>query len=430
MPQDPSLVPPPVSASASALAASQTATAKAPAAEPAPNAPSAKTDMKSRIATFAKESIEDPNAVPTQISRQAIHPGDTDINNPNPTGEPKAPAAAPAPGAEPPNYKVLKDALAAKDAKLAELQTELDKLKPDAELVTTLRAELTTKQKDYDEVQEFRQKTGLLNSEVFYNNITKPREDISTYIKKELKADGIDEGVWEQAQSAKNRVELETVVKENITSDLLKNEFYRVFFIDQDLRVKENAALEAPAKYLNDFKAQETARQNQIRENNTRNFDGTIALAMQDAAAMVSKTGEHRLVELLELPDNPEHNEKVVKPIVKAADDYAMALLKERLDAGLPVTRENAASIVYLCRNALAAQAASRDRMKWYNLAQDLETEVINLREKLEIKTARNHPTPGGNAAAPTPKTNGVIPGDTLKERISNAAKMSVEGTL
>ena len=145
---------------------------------------------------------------------------------------------------------------------------------------------------------------------------------------------------------------------------------------------------------------------------------------------MMMKLGENKLVELVQLPNNPEHNEKVVKPLYEAARNGAVQTLQAKAAAGLPVTREEAANTFYLWRTALVAQAANQDRMHWFNTAVQLEEEVIKLREQLEIRTARNNPTPGGREASPQVSQNGHIPGKDMKERIANAAKMSMEGNL
>ena len=169
------ITPPAVAVSSAALHAVQAPAAQTPpaqtppAAQPPPAATGAtppptqkKPDIKSRIAEFAKEAIDDPNANPTVVSRQAVHPGEPDTTHPGavPGSGPAAPAspASAQPGNEPPNYKVLKDALALRDAKVAELESEITRLKPEVELVSTLRSELEAKQKDYDEVREFREK--------------------------------------------------------------------------------------------------------------------------------------------------------------------------------------------------------------------------------------------------------------------------------
>ena len=104
-------------------------------------------------------------------------------------------------------------------------------------------------------------------------------------MRQEFKADNLPEDLWDEAVSTiANRTDLEAFAKNNIESDLLRGQFYDMFFKDTALRQQEQQALAAPTKYINDYRAQEIARQNQLRELNARNFHGTLSLAEQDAS--------------------------------------------------------------------------------------------------------------------------------------------------
>lgn len=393
--------------------------AKPAAAAAAAQSNDKKLSLKDKIANFANESRD--ATPPTPQTPAEPTPGS---NNVLPVNTPSVPSPGQqpvsVPNTESKDFKALKTALDQKEAKLKELDEELAKLRPSAERVQTLEAELAAKEADYNEVKEFRAKTGLLNSDTFYKQIVQPRQQIADHIKAELKADGIDENVWDLAQQVTTRGQLEALVKEKIDSDLLRSEFYTRFFQDQELRKQEQSALAAPSAYLEKIKRDEAAHRNQLREMTEKNFGSTFQQAIQDAAQMSSTMGENKLIELMELPDNPQHNEKVVKPILEAAYKGAEADLKERIALGLEVTRQDAARKIYLWTQAVAAQAANKDRLRWYQTAQQLEEEVVRLREQLEIKTARNNPTPGGREAAPAPSGNGFQRGKNLTETIGN----------
>lgn len=383
--------------------------------------PPKKVSLKDKIANFVQDSKDD--SIPPTASHQR-NPVATDPTARSDDGTP--PPAAPRTNDEPKDFKTLKAALDQKDAKVAELEAELNKVRPNAERVATLEAELEAKKKDYEEIQEFRAKTGLINSNEFNTRIVQPRQNIAAAIKKELVADGIDENVWEAAQRATSRKELEDIVNENVESSLLKTQFYQLFFQDLELRKAEEAALAAPARYLQTVRDQEIAQRNQTKEMTTRNFQTTWSQALTDATEMATKLGENKLIETIELPGNDEHNTKVVKPILEAAHAGAQAMLQERIELGLPVTREDAARTIYLWRQAIAAQAANMDRMRWFRHAQTLEKQVTELTAKLEAKVARNNPTPGGRPAG-TIET-GFKRGSDLKSTISNFAESFKSG--
>ncbi len=416
------------SVSADALNAKPGDAPKADAAKVDPPAATEGKTLKDRIANFASATKDDPNAAPPATPQ---HRGQAADDEPKPDAA--AAAAAVKPGAdEPKDFKTLKAALDQRDAKVLELQTELDKVKPSAARVLELEAELTAKNKDIAEINDFKSKTGLLNSHEFYNNIAKPRQDIAAHIKKELKTDGIAEDTWEKAQQATSRKALEDIVNANIESALLKTQFYDLFFKDLELRKKEEAALLAPSKYLQDTRAAELAQKNQNKEMSTRNFQTIWTSALADATEMATKLGENKLIETVELPGNAEHNEKVVKPILDAAHAGAEAMLKERMELGLPVTREDAARTIYLWRQAIAAQAANMDRMRWFRQSQDLQKQVDELTAKLTAKNERNNPTPGATSAGSVASGNGGTfqRGKSLADTISNFAQAHKDGTV
>lgn len=361
--------------------------------------------LKDKIANFADKTKTDPDAVP-----------DRSDSPPAPT----PPAAKPV--EEPKDFKTLRTALDQRDVKVSELEAELAKIKPSAEKVTQLEADLAAREQEVTETRQFREKVGLLNSNEFHQRIAGPRQHIAQTIKAELNTDEIDESVWELAQTATSRKQLEDIVDEHIESNILKQQFYTLFFQDVELRKQEEAALAAPAKYLQQTRDAETAQRNQTKEMTSRNFETTWSQSLQDATEMAVKLGENKLIETVELANNPEHNEKVVKPILEAAHTGARAMLQERIELGLPVTREDAARTIYLWRQAIAAQAANMDRMRWFRQAQAHEKTIADLTAKLEQKSARNNPTPGGR---PTTGEVNAAPrrGKDLKETIGNFAE-------
>lgn len=373
-----------------------------------------KHSLKDKISNFVEQVKDDPSSLP-DISRNA--PSDPGSNPNNP------PVLAPPPkaGEEPKDFKTLKSALDQRDLKVTELEAELAKLRPSATRVSELEADIAAKQKDFEEARDFRQKTGLLNSDEFHKNIVAPRQHIANTIKAEFKADGIDESVWELAQQATSRKQIEDIANEHIESNILKNQFFHLFFQDVELRKQEEAALAAPAKYLQQTRDAEIAHRNQTREMTERNFTTTWSQALADATDMATKLGENKLIETVELPGNPDHNERVVKPILEAAHAGAEAMLKERIANGLPVTRDDASRAVYLWRQAIAAQAANMDRMRWFRQSQAHEKTIAELTAKLETKTARNNPTPGSRPASGEVSTTPPR-GKNLAESISNFA--------
>ena len=369
--------------------------------------------LKDKISNFAEQVKDDPSSLPDGSRNDPSDPGASSATT--------TPAVAPKTGEEPKDFKTLKSALDQRDLKVTELEAELAKLRPSATRVAELEADITAKQKDFEEARDFRQKTGLLNSDEFHKNIVVPRQHIANTIKAEFKADGIDEGVWELAQQATSRKQIEDIADEYIESNILKNQFFHLFFQDVELRKQEEAALVAPAKYLQQTRDAEIAHRNQTREMTERNFTTTWSQALADATDMATKLGENKLIETVELAGNTEHNEKVVRPILDAAHAGAEAMLKERIANGLPVTREDASRTVYLWRQAIAAQAANMDRMRWFKQSQAHEKTIAELTAKLETKTARNNPTPGSRTATGE-ISNAPTRGKNLSESISNFA--------
>lgn len=398
-----------------------------------PTAANRKITLQDKISKLAQDDTAYVNPDPS-ISTQdgVLHTQDDSLPNSPVVGNDGKPLETVPPIAHPDqkNYKALLAALDQRDVKVKELEDELGKIRPNTDRVIQLETELNTKQKDYDEVQAFRSKVGLLNSDVLHKNIIEPRQNIATWIKNEFKNEGIDEALWEQAQSVRNRAELETLAKENIDSDLLRADFYKVFFQDQELARQETAALSAPSEYLQRARNDEAAHRNQTKEIAERNFSNTWQLAITDAKDMALKLGENKLVEILEIPGNTDHNEKVVKPILTAAYQGAEAELKERLALGLPVTREDAARKIYLWSQALAAQAASADRMRWYRESEKLKSENAMLRERLEKKVERNNPTPGAREPAPEASNTSFKRGNSFAESIGNMAKAYKDGSI
>lgn len=317
------------------------------------------------------------------------------------------------------DFRVLKEALDRRDAKISELEQELNAIKPNAEKVTQLEQELEQAQVEVRETRQWREKHDLLRSDEFQNTIAVPRQTIFNTIKAELEADGIDPAIWGQAQLATSRKDLEAIVNNNIESELLKGQFYTLFFQDLELRQKEARALEAPARYMQQVRDEEVAARNQRVELQRSSFNTTWEAALNDATQMAMKLGENKLVETMFIDGNTEHNEKVVKPILEAAHQGARAALEERLAAGLPVDRGIAANIVYLWRQAIAAQAANQDRLRWYHESRRLTAEVEQLRQQLGKRAVIDNPMPSSRGPGRPPKASGA----TITDRISSLAQ-------
>jgi hypothetical protein len=397
-----------------------------------------KSNLKSKIASFIAdnksefvEPIDDApppapkvddnltNPIPVVKVYEDTPPAD---DTPPPPPQPNTPQDSQ-------NFKTLKSALEQRDAKIAELEAELNKVKPNAEKAERLQAEVEAKTKEITEWQTFKERHNLLSSTEFHSRIVSPRQTIATQIKNELKADGIDETVWEQAQAATSRKDLEDIVDSNIDSQLLKNQFYQLFFQDLELRKAEAAALEAPQKYLETVRNEEAAAKNIQREQAKTGFNQTWSAAQQDAYQMMIALGDNKLPELVHIEGNEEHNTKIVKPIVDAADQAAMSMLQERIEAGLPVDRNIAARAVYLWRQAVAAQAVNQERIRWFRETQRLQQENARLNEKLGRQVARNNPTPSAKAGAVDTKPNGYRRGSDLKQTLANFIQQEISSS-
>ena len=360
--------------------------------------------------------------VPTILPDRGTQDASTATSVPSPV----APTVPQGVGDEPKDFKTLRAALDQRDAKIKELESEVSKIRPNAEKVTRLEQELQAAQQDVNETKAWREKHNLLRSDEFQNTIAIPRQNIFETIKRELEADEIDANIWFQAQQATSRKDLEQIVNNNIESELLKGQFYQLFFQDLELRQKEAKALEAPAQYMQRIRDEEIANRNQQTELARQSFVTTWEAALHDATQMTMRLGENKLIETTILDDNPEHNERVVKPILEAAHQGARAALEERLAAGLPVNRQIAANVVYLWRQAVAAQAANQDRLRWYTTAQQLQARVNELESKLGTRTAIDNPVPGSRGPGRPTK----VRGSTLQERIANfAQQMGAQGS-
>lgn len=319
-----------------------------------------------------------------------------------------------------PNFKSLKEALTARDAKVAELETELEKVRPSAAKVTELEDKIAEMTAEVNESQEWRARYGLLRSDEFHRNIAAPRQQIAQTIKAELKTDGIDETLWEQMQTATSRVQLEEIVETNVKSKLLRDQVYTAFFQDLELRKKEEAAMKAPAQYLETMRAEELAAKNTAQQMAKQSLETTWTAALGDADQMMLKLGENKIIETVMIEGNTDHNEKVVKPLLQAAHAGARAQIEERVAMGAPVTREDAARIIYLWRQAIAAQHANQDRLRWYQHAQKLEQENTELKARVEKKASRDNPDPGSRVNGASSSQNGFRRGGNLAETITN----------
>lgn len=407
------------------------AAAAAPAQiQPKPASSADKTaSLKSKISNMMEDSRADDSVSRTPVADDSLDPFKPPAIEE--TAQSPSASAQITPGLlnEPPkDFKTLKAALDARDVNIAALTAELDKARPSAARVTELEAQIESSRLEVEETKQWRSRFNLLRSDEFQNTIVLPRQQLAMTIKAELASDGVDETLWEQAMASTSRKELETLVNDNIDSDLLRTQFYNLFFQDLELRKREGAALEAPAKYMETVQAEETSARNQRQAQTLTGFQATWQDALSDATIMMDKLGDNKLIETVMIQGNTEHNEKVVKPILDAAHQGAEAALKERIALGLPVNRQIAAQTVYLWRQAVAAQAANQDRMRWFREAQGLQKQVTDLTAKLERKSAVNNPTPGARAPGASSGGSGKFQrGKDLAATIANFRNSEAE---
>lgn len=319
--------------------------------------------------------------------------------------------------------------IAKKDTELEAAQNRIKELEPYQSEALTLKEQLAEKSKTVEELDAWRGRYNLLRSDEFNNKIAIPRKNIRDMITKELEADGIDADVWDLAQNTETRRDLERVVDGHIESTLLKQQFYNLFWQDLELRKAESAAIEAPKKYLESVQAEEATFRENLKESAKTQFKDVFQEAVGDATRLSESMGDNKIIELVNIPGNATHNEKIVAPLHGVADKAAEAMLLERFEAGLPVTREIASRTVYLWRQAVAAQAVSKDRQRWYNESEKNRKEAEEWRGKYDKLLQKGNPatrTSAGAVASSDGEGGKFKRGKDLKETIANFAKAEV----
>jgi hypothetical protein len=329
------------------------------------------------------------------------------------------------------NFKTLRNVLTKKDEELKtlrethkQIETDLKKYKDDVEVKERLLKERETQQELINEVLDFKSKANLLTSRELQETIIAPRTKIANTIKAELEQEGIDPSIWEMAIQTTTRAGLERVVNDHIESELLRNQFYNMFFEDIEYRKKEVEALKAPEEYLSRVRKEELDKKTMLKASLESGLQSTFTQATQDAFDIESRAGDNKILELTLLKDNDKHNKETVEPLIRAADEAALAMLKERVELGLPVDREVATRITYLWRKAVAAQAVNKDRLNWYNKHREVSTKYAELEQKYQALLQKGHPGITSRDAGGQPKPQEFKRGSTLKESIANFAKL------
>lgn len=399
--------------------------------------PVSRTEQKKAMSLFKNKITElaedDSNATPSARpdidvtpAKTFTPPARTSEVDPNLTGEITDPPPATDEGKKKPTqWDQARGLIAKKDTELEEARSRIKELENFQSEATTLKERLAEREKTVEELDAWRGRYNLLRSDEFNNKIAIPRQNIKAAITKELEADGIDADVWELAQKTESRRDLERVVDGHIESTLLKQQFYNLFFQDLELRKQESLAIEAPKKYLETVQAEEATFRSNLKEAAKTQFQDVFHEAIGDATRLSENMGENKIIELVNIPGNSEHNEKIVAPLHAVADKAAEAMLLERFEVGLPVTREIASRTVYLWRQAVASQAVSKDRMRWYNEAEKNRKEAEGWKTKYDKLLEKGNPgTRTSAGSVPSEGDNTKFKrGKDLKETIANFAK-------
>lgn len=404
-----------------------------------------KNEVASEVPVTYKRTGSETKSKLMQAAQQFLNSGDIDVSriegdalNEIPTI--KAPPAVSTeeskvgnqPNSQPERFKTLRDALDVANRQIEDLRGRTEKWK-DYDDVAAKKAELELKLKDiepkYNELEEWKSRYGLLRSDEYHSRFQQPRSQIEASIKQELEADGLDISVWREAQGTNSRRELEMVVNSHIDSDLLKQQFYNLFFQDFELRKQEAAALSAPTTYMQRLQQEESDKRATLKDQFVQNQQEVWEDALKDADDMSNKLGQNKIAEISMITGNHDHNEKIVKPILKAAHEAAEAELKERIENNLPITRDIAARTVYKWRQAVAAQAANRDRLKWFREAQNNAAELKKLQDKYNNLLSKGSPTPGSTSSVSNGGGQDPFKGETRLERFKNLADSVKQGS-
>lgn len=385
---------------------------------------------RSRIAAAQEEFLTSGEVTLNDSGNSSGDVVNTDpsgVETPPASGETKPPLQTKKQTDQDTNFKALREARDHANAKAEEYKTQLDKVKDYDEWkakAEQLEAELNDIKPKFQELTGWQDRYGLVRTDQYIEQFTKPRGEIATIIRAELEADGIDATLWDDAQNVKTRRELESLVNEHIESELLKNQFYQLYFKDLDIRQREQAALAAPKEYLDKVRSEELERKAiQDRELETT-YNTVWGSALADAEEMAQKLGPNKIVEITPINGNTQHNKETVAPILEVADKAAKAELDERRSNGLPVTRQIAANVVYKWRQAVAAQAVNQDRLRWFNQYNTVKGELDTLQAKYDELMANASPTPGSTHSGGSTQ----VTGDSFQSRLSSLVAQVKEG--
>ena len=330
------------------------ATQAAPAGELTP------AQAREQIAARNKPSENPVDALPAEEPAQAAAP--TDDVEQLVAGEDDAPIPANHPIAE--NFKKLRKVYKENKEKYKELEARAQASEQKVKEYETGAAVPEIVQQLENKVaaaSKYEKLHNLKMSDEYTEEFVKPLEDTRNQLKVIAKDYELPESVIDEALTYTNQAQLNGFLSEHFDS-IGATEVKQLISKAKDISVRAKAAESEPEAIMQRLKEEHEARKAILDEQRIGKITATAKSAWAEAIEDLQKEG--KMTEIIHRPDDPEHNEFFVKPILQQAGQEYGKIVTMLTKAGLrelPTEVSKALAAMTARAHASAVAVASRE---------------------------------------------------------------------
>jgi hypothetical protein len=188
-------------------------------------------------------------------------------------------------------------------------------------------------QQQVAELESYKELHNFKGSRAYREKFVKPIEETAAKLKEIATDYGIPEGVIDQVTGLESNAEINALLSQHIRDELGASEVKSLVRRIQAVR-KEAAEVEKNPKEVMARVLEEATQREQEEERKHRQAVAELAKSSWTEALVSVKT-ENRIPELMYKPDDIEHNEKVVRPILARAGQEYGKIVATLADNGL-----------------------------------------------------------------------------------------------
>lgn len=273
------------------------------------------------------------------------------------------------------NIKNLRTSNKELKSRVTQLEAEL-KNRPDANGLQKTVQELRDRVK---QLEPYELVFGLHNNPQFKAQFIDGANNLVTEMNDIAKDYGLEAEVVDEILATSNRKDLDEIISENFPSDESRREMKTLKKKYDGLLSQRRKAEQAPESALQDFYKQEQETEAVKNSKRDTHFKQVATSAWSQALSQNSQLPEEqRIGELMEVPGMKDHNNKVVRPTLQAANDLVSVGLQhiEKMIRGQNLIDDKFATwFAGVCQQATAAQMIHNTRQGLYQEYQKLQNQ-------------------------------------------------------